>query len=115
MTNLPAAVQYTGAAAYENQLYVYGGQSAAGTTGSNAVYTAPILPDGNLGSWTTLAQALPRPFLPTPACSTTATSTPLVVTAAAPCGRLPTTPKLSRRGNIQLDDSQQIVCHCAAI
>lgn len=59
MTNLPAAVQYTGAAAYENQLYVYGGQSAAGTTGSNAVYTAPILPDGNLGSWTTLAQTLP--------------------------------------------------------
>ena len=107
MTNLPAAVQYTPVRLPMKTSCM-----------STAVNRQPVqlalrgLHCANFARrqpWVAgphTAQALPAAILPTPACGTTATSTPLVVTAAAPCGRLPTTPKLSRRGNIQLDDSQ---------
>ena len=57
--DLTAERAYFGAVAYNNKMYVLGGANGSNTT-SNAVYSADILPNGNLGTWTTTGmQTLP--------------------------------------------------------
>ncbi len=53
--NLSTERRYAGVAAFENRMYLYGGQSgASGYTGSVATSEyAEINPDGSLGTWTT--------------------------------------------------------------
>lgn len=54
------ARSYHGAYAYNNKMYILGGQTNASTGGVATVEAADILPNGNLGSWTTTGmQALP--------------------------------------------------------
>ncbi len=58
-TDLPAERAYTGVVAYNNKMYLMGG--ADGSNGvSSTTYAADILPNGNLGTWSTTGmQALP--------------------------------------------------------
>lgn len=52
--------RYLEAVAYNNRMYVTGGQTNADATGVTTVEMADILPNGRLGSWTTSGmQALP--------------------------------------------------------
>ncbi|MEK7602971.1 MAG: hypothetical protein AAB459_01870, partial [Patescibacteria group bacterium] len=54
------ARSYFSAYAYNNRMYVLGGQTNASTGGVTTVEEADILPNGRLGSWTTAGmQALP--------------------------------------------------------
>jgi len=54
------AKSYMSAVAYNNRMYVVGGQTNASAGGVTAVQQADILPNGRLGSWTTTGmQALP--------------------------------------------------------
>lgn len=54
------ALSYLSATAYNNRMYVTGGQSNASPGGIATVYVADILPNGKLGLWTTSGmQALP--------------------------------------------------------
>ena len=48
---LPDAVTYSQTAVTRNRVYLLGGYDGSGPL--STVYTAPILPDGTLGSWTT--------------------------------------------------------------
>ena len=59
-TDLSSERSYTVAVAYNNRLYVLGGQTNAATTGVTTVEVADILPNGKPGTWTTTGmQALP--------------------------------------------------------
>lgn len=59
-TSLTSARSYLSAYAYNNKLYIVGGQTAAATGGITTVEVADILPTGALGSWSTTGmQALP--------------------------------------------------------
>ncbi len=51
-TTLPVANSYTAVAAYENRIYLVGGRNTAGTS-INSVYYADLLPNGDLGAWST--------------------------------------------------------------
>lgn len=54
------AKSYMSAVAYNNRMYVVGGQTNASTGGVTTVEQADILPNGKLGTWTTTGmQALP--------------------------------------------------------
>jgi hypothetical protein len=50
-TSLPAAVYYSQAIVTKNRVYLLGGY--VNGSYSSTVYTAPILSDGTLGTWTT--------------------------------------------------------------
>lgn len=56
-TDLPTERAYTGAAVYDNQLYLAGGQTSSGT--STAVSIAPITPTGTLGTWASSGNTVP--------------------------------------------------------
>lgn len=59
-TVLTSARSYLGAYAYNNKLYVMGGQTAAATGGITTVEVADILPTGVLSAWSTTGmQVLP--------------------------------------------------------
>ncbi|HVS58348.1 MAG TPA: DUF2341 domain-containing protein [Candidatus Saccharimonadales bacterium] len=59
-TGLSSPRAFTNAIAYENRMYLLGGETSSGGTASvtNAVQVADILPTGKLGSWST-ATSLP--------------------------------------------------------
>lgn len=48
---------YTGAAVYNNQLYLVGGRTSSGAT--TAVSIAPLTPNGKLGTWATSGNSIP--------------------------------------------------------
>lgn len=56
-TDLPAERAYTGAVAYNNNLYLLGGRTASGAT--TAASIAPITPTGKLGSWSSSSNTVP--------------------------------------------------------
>lgn len=56
-TDLPAERAYTGAAVYNNQLYLVGGRTSSGAT--TAVSIAPITPTGKLGTWASSGNTIP--------------------------------------------------------
>ncbi len=61
-TNLNGSTEksYFGAVAYNNRMYILGGQTNAATTGVTTVEMADILPNGLFANWTTTGmQALP--------------------------------------------------------
>ena len=59
-TGLSSARSYLSAVAYNNRMYVVGGQTNASPNGTTSVEVADILPNGRLGTWTTTGmQALP--------------------------------------------------------
>lgn len=59
-TSLTSARSYLSAYAYNNKLYVTGGQTDANTGGITTIEVADILPTGALGAWSTTGmQALP--------------------------------------------------------
>jgi len=56
--NLPAGICGFGAGIYDNYIYVVGGQTGtADTSATTTVYWAPLLPDGDVGSWSTSTSA----------------------------------------------------------
>ncbi len=56
-TDLPAERAYTGAAVYNNNLYLVGGRTSSGAT--TAVSIAPITPTGTLGTWASSGNTVP--------------------------------------------------------
>lgn len=56
-TDLPAERAYTGAAVYNDTLYLLGGQTSSGT--STDVSIASITPTGKLGSWASSGNTMP--------------------------------------------------------
>ncbi len=59
-TSLPGILASSQAIVTNNRVYLVGG-AIAGTTSVSTVYTAPINPDGTLGSWT-IGTSLPGPL-----------------------------------------------------
>ena len=55
--DLPAERAYTGAIAYNNNLYLLGGRTSSGTT--TAASIAAVTPSGKLGSWSSSANTVP--------------------------------------------------------
>lgn len=53
--NLSSSVAFTGAAAYNNRLYLLGGSTTGVTGGTTTVQVADINPFGSLANWTTLS------------------------------------------------------------
>lgn len=50
-TDLPAAIGYAGAVAFNNRMYFVGGNTSGSTGGTTTVYKADIKPIGSFGSW----------------------------------------------------------------
>lgn len=55
---LPDSISYGAAAAYNNSIYLFGGQTTTSTAGDNRVWRADILPTGDTGSWTTTGMSV---------------------------------------------------------
>jgi hypothetical protein len=59
-TSLPVQVCYFKHAIIKNRVYIFGGETTGGTVLST-IYTAPINPDGTLGTWSTYSISMPGP------------------------------------------------------